>query len=217
MTGGTMRSVRRDAGRAGSPGAAAALMTLLLALLWVLEAFDQLVGGRLDYYGIRAGNPDGLPEIFVAPFLHASWEHLVSNSGPFFVLGFLVLLGGMARWLASSLISMVSSGLTAWLLTPPGTIIIGASGLIFGWLTYLVARSIWSRRPGQLAISVLILIVYGGMIFGVLPSDAGVSWQAHLGGAVGGVVAAFLLHRRGQRPLSPMPRPGPRSARHGSR
>jgi membrane associated rhomboid family serine protease len=115
---------------------------------------------------------------------------------PFFVLGFLVLLGGLARWLASSLISIATSGLTAWLLTPDNTIVLGASGLIFGWLTYLLARGIWSRRAGQVVIAILVLLVYGGLIFGVLPGAAGISWQAHLGGAVGGVLAAWLLHRR---------------------
>ncbi len=100
------------------PLGAALLMAGLLAGLWVLEFFDQLSGERLDNFGIHAQELDGLPEIFTAPFLHAGWDHLISNSVPFFVLGFLVLLGGMARWALSSLISIVASGLTAWLLTP---------------------------------------------------------------------------------------------------
>ena len=103
---------------------------------------------------------------------------------------------GAARWLLSSLICIVVSGLTAWLLTPGDVVIIGASGLIFGWLTYLLARGIWSRRAGQVIVAVLVLLVYGGLIFGVLPGQPGVSWQAHLGGAVAGVLAAWLLHRR---------------------
>ncbi len=187
------------------PLGAALLMAVLLAGLWVLEFFDQLSGERLDNLGIHAQELDGLPEIFTAPFLHAGWDHLISNSVPFFVLGFLVLLGGMARWLLSSLISIVSSGLTAWLLTPANTIIVGASGLIFGWLAYLLARGLWSRRPGQVALAVVVLLVYGGLIWGVFPGNAGVSWQAHLGGAGGGVFAAWLLHRRAasRRPVAP--------------
>jgi membrane associated rhomboid family serine protease len=93
-------------------------------------------------------------------------------------------------------VSVVSSGLTAWLLTPAGTIVLGASGLIFGWLTYLLVRGVWSRRPGQVALAVVVLLVYGGLLWGVLPGAAGISWQAHLGGAAGGVLAAWLLHRR---------------------
>jgi membrane associated rhomboid family serine protease len=91
--------------------------------------------------------------------------------------------------------------MAAWSLTPAHTIILGASGLIFGWLTYLLARGIWSRRPAQVVVAVLVLLVYGGLIWGVLPGAAGVSWQAHLGGAAGGVLAAWLLHRRASRQL----------------
>jgi membrane associated rhomboid family serine protease len=189
---------RRTTPRAGT---AALIMLGLLAWLWLLEVADTLAGNRLDNLGIHAQEIDGLPGIISAPFLHAGWDHLISNSVPFFVLGFLVLLGGLARWLLSSLISIISSGLAAWLLTPGQVIILGASGLIFGWLTYLLARGLWSRRPGQVAVAVLVLLFYGGLIFGVLPGQAGVSWQAHLGGAVGGVFAAWLLHRRSSRQL----------------
>lgn len=184
---------------ASRPGWAALVMLLLLVGLWVLEFLDQLSGNELDQFGIHAQEVDGLPEILTAPFLHAGWDHLISNSLPFYVLGFLVLLSGLARWLASSLIIIAVSGMTAWLLTPPNTIILGASGLIFGWLTYLLARGIWSRRPAQVVVAVLVLLVYGGLIWGILPSTAGISWQAHLGGAVGGVLAAWLLHRRASR------------------
>jgi membrane associated rhomboid family serine protease len=181
------------------PGWAALVMLLLLAGLWMLEFLDQLSGHQLDQLGIHAREVDGMPEIFTAPFLHAGWDHLLSNSLPFYILGFLVLLSGLARWLASSLIIIVISGVAAWSLTPAHTIILGASGLIFGWLTYLLARGIWSRRPAQVVVAALVLLVYGGLIWGIFPSGAGVSWQAHLGGAIGGVVAAWLLHRRSSR------------------
>lgn len=178
------------------PAGAALVMLALLAGLWLLELVDLLVGGALDGYGIEARELDGLPEIFTAPFLHAGFGHLLGNSVPFAVLGFLVLLGGTTRWLLSSLTSIVSSGLFAWLLTPAGTIVLGASGLVFGWLTHLVVRGVWSRRPAQVLVGLAVLLVYGGMIWGVLPGAAGISWQAHLGGAVGGVLAAWWLHRR---------------------
>ena len=181
------------------PGWAALVMLLLLAGLWMLEFLDQLSGHQLDQLGIHAREVDGMPDIFTAPFLHAGWDHLLSNSLPFYILGFLVLLSGLARWLASSLIIIVISGVAAWSLTPAHTIILGASGLIFGWLTYLLARGIWSRRPAQVVVAALVLLVYGGLIWGIFPSGAGISWQAHLGGAIGGVVAAWLLHRRSSR------------------
>jgi membrane associated rhomboid family serine protease len=185
------------------PGWAALIMLLLLAGMWMLELLDQLSGNQLDQLGIHAREVDGMPEILTAPFLHAGWDHLMSNSLPFLVLGFLVLLSGLARWLIASLIIIVISGLTAWFLTPANTIILGASGLIFGWLTYLLARGVWSRRPAQVVIAVLVLLVYGGLIWGVFPSGAGISWQAHLGGAIAGVLAAWLLHRRASRQAVP--------------
>ncbi len=183
------------------PGWAALIMLVMLGGMWILELLDQLSGNRLDQLGIHAREVDGMPEILTAPFLHAGWDHLMSNSLPFLVLGFLVLLSGLARWLVSSLIIIVISGMTAWLLTPVHTIILGASGLIFGWLTYLLARGLWSRRAAQVVIAVLVLLVYGGLIWGLLPGSAGISWQAHLGGAIGGVLAAWLLHRRASRQL----------------
>jgi membrane associated rhomboid family serine protease len=185
------------------PGWAALIMLLMLAGMWLLELLDQLSGNQLDQLGIHAREIDGMPEILTAPFLHAGWDHLMSNSLPFVVLGFLVLLSGLARWLVASLIIIVISGLTAWFLTPANTIILGASGLIFGWMTYLLARGLWSRRPAQVVIAVLVLLVYGGLIWGVFPSGAGISWQAHLGGAVAGVLAAWLLHRRASRQAVP--------------
>jgi membrane associated rhomboid family serine protease len=185
------------------PGWAALIMLLMLAGMWLLELLDQLSGNQLDQLGIHAREIDGMPEILTAPFLHAGWDHLISNSLPFVVLGFLVLLSGLARWLVASLIIIVISGLTAWFLTPANTIILGASGLIFGWMTYLLARGLWSRRPAQVVIAVLVLLVYGGLIWGVFPSGAGISWQAHLGGAVAGVLAAWLLHRRASRQAVP--------------
>jgi membrane associated rhomboid family serine protease len=177
-------------------GTAVVVMLIAVGALWFTELVDQLSGNRLDAYGIHARELDGLPEIYTAPMLHGGWDHLIANSGPFFVLGLIVLLGGAVRWVVATLVSVTVSGLTAWLLTPVNTIILGASGLIFGWLTYLLVRGLLTRRPAQVIIGVAVLVVYGGMIWGVLPGAAGISWQAHLGGAVGGILAAWLLHRR---------------------
>ncbi|WP_344803582.1 rhomboid family intramembrane serine protease [Microlunatus ginsengisoli] len=183
-------------------------MVIALGVLWLSELVDQLSGNQLDYYGIHARELDGLPEIYTAPLLHGGWEHLMANSGPFFVLGLLVLLGGALRWVVTTLISVTVSGLAAWVLTPIGTIVLGASGLIFGWLTYLLVRGILTRRPAQVIMGIAVLVVYGGMIWGVLPGAAGISWQAHLGGAAGGILAAWLLHRRRSSPAPTPGRPG---------
>lgn len=188
------------------PATAALIMAILLSGLWALEVVDQLSGNALDDYGIQARSLDGLAEVFTAPLLHAGWDHLVANSLPFFVLGLLVLLGGLVRWLLTTLVSVVASGISAWLLTPANTVVLGASGLIFGWLTYLIVRGFWSRNPRQIVVGLIVLLFYGGMIWGVLPTEAGVSWQAHLGGAIGGVAAAAWLHRSAVRAQATQPR-----------
>lgn len=186
---------RRDASRM-DPFAAGLLIVGLLAFMWLLEFYDQATNNSLNQFGIHARELDGLPEIFSAPFLHGSFEHLQGNSIPFLVLGFLTALGGFARWLKASLIIVISSGLVAWLLTPPNTIVLGASGVIMGWLTYVITRGFFDRRPGRILLGLAVLFFYGGLIWGVFPSQAGISWQAHLGGAIGGIIAAKVLHGR---------------------
>lgn len=180
------------------PLGAAIVMLAILAVMFGLEVYDQASPVELDTYGIEAQEPEGLPGIFSAPFLHAGYAHLWSNAVPLFVLGWLTLLGGLAQFLIASLGIIVASGLFAWALTfGDGTqYVIGASGLVFGLLTYLLARGIFNRNGKQILISVVVFVLYGTVLFGVLPTDSGVSWQAHLGGAIGGVVMAWLLSRR---------------------
>lgn len=178
------------------PLGAAIFMAALLGVLWLLEVIDQATNNSLDQFGIQAREVDGLPEIFTAPWLHAGWGHLAGNSLPFFVLGFLVLIGGFYKWIVATLVTIVTSGLAAWSLTPTDTLVLGASGIIFGWLTYLLARGVFARSVGQIAIALVVLFLYGGVLWGVFPGELGISWQAHLGGAIGGILAAWLLHRR---------------------
>ncbi|MFC6152854.1 rhomboid family intramembrane serine protease [Nocardioides yefusunii] len=167
-----------------------------VALLWLVELLDVLSGNQLDDDGIRPLDPDGLVGVLLAPFLHGSWAHLLSNTGPLLVLGFLVLLSGVGRWLQVMITVMVVSGLGTWVVGGAGTVHIGASGVVFGLLAYLLVRGWFARDLKQIAVGVLVFLVYGSLLWGVLPTQVGVSWQAHLFGAVGGVVAAWMLDRR---------------------
>ncbi len=185
--------------RMGVLGASFA-MALLVGGLWLLEAVDQASGNALDAYGITPRTDEGLLGVFVAPFLHGGWAHLAANTVPFFVLGVIVLIDGWRKWLAVTLWVVVVSGATVWLISPMGSVTLGASGVVFGWLTYLIARGFYTRAPGQIALGVVVFLFYGGMLWGVLPTDSFVSWQAHLGGAVGGVLAAS---RQRGRPVDP--------------
>ena len=171
-------------------------MALLVGVLWLLEVVDQASGNSLDQLGIDPRSGQGLYEIFTAPFLHLGWAHLAANTVPFFVLGVIVLLDGWRRWLTVTLIVVVVSGATVWLIAPAGSVTLGASGVVFGWLTYLMVRGLYTRAPGQIALGVVLLLFYGGLLLGVLPTDTAVSWQAHLVGAIGGLLAASRLRRR---------------------
>ena len=171
-------------------------MAVVVGVLWVLELVDVVTFGALDTFGVSPRRLDELPQVYTAPFLHFGWEHLASNTLPLFVLGFLALLEGVRRWLASAWASVTASGLTAWLISPEGTVTAGASGLVFGWLTYVLARGLFSGSLRQVLVAVVVFLLYGGVLWGVLPTQPGVSWQAHLGGAVGGLVAAWWIHAR---------------------
>ena len=168
----------------------------ILAVMWALELLDAVTLNALDSFGIQPRQLSELPNILWAPLLHFGWPHLISNSVPFLVLGVLTYLSGTGRFVATTLISAIVSGLTAWLLAPPGSITAGASGVIFGYLTYLLVRGFYTRKIGQILLAVVVFAIYGTVLLGVLPGAPGVSWQAHLGGAIGGVVAAWQLHRR---------------------
>lgn len=171
----------------------------ITALLYVIEAIDAATGHRMDDEGIEPRHASGLVGVLVSPFLHADWNHLFSNTVPGVVLGFLVLLTGRFLWV--TLIVWFTSGTGVWLFGAPGTVTIGASGIIFGWLAFILVRGIFSRVIWQIALGVVVLITYGGVLWGALPGTPGISWQAHAFGAVGGVLAAwyFGVREREQR------------------
>jgi membrane associated rhomboid family serine protease len=172
------------------------LVAGMAALMWLVEVVDQVAGGRLDRNGIEPRELDGLDGIVWAPFLHGGFDHLIGNTIPFLLLGFAVALGGVARVILVTAIVAVVGGLGTWLIAPANTVHIGASGIVFGYAAYLVARGVFSRSVAQIALGVVVLVVWGATLLqGLVPED-GISWQGHLFGAVGGVVAARFLHRR---------------------
>ena len=169
----------------------------VLALMWVLEIVDSGLGGRLDAYGIRPRTLDGLEGIPLSPFLHAGFDHLLSNSVVLAVLGVVAYAAvSLGRFLALIAITTLSSGLGAWAFGTPGTVVVGASGVIFGLLGFLLLRGFAERSPGAITVTVMMLLIYGGTISGVLPGVPYVSWQAHLFGFLGGAAAAFWLRQR---------------------
>jgi membrane associated rhomboid family serine protease len=166
-------------------------------LMWVVEFFDLIVfRGKLDYFGIIPGSVIGLRGILFAPFLHGNFVHLAANTIPFITLGWLIMLRETSDFFIVSAISMVVSGLGVWLFAPPNSIHIGASGVVFGYLGYLLFRGYFQRSLGSILLSLFVGSLYGSMIWGVFPNQIGISWQGHLFGFIGGAIAARFLTQK---------------------
>jgi membrane associated rhomboid family serine protease len=171
----------------------------MAAVMWVVEIADQVADGRLDANGIEPRDVDGLDGIVWAPFLHGGFDHLIGNTIPFLLLGFAIAVGGLARVATVTVIVALVGGFGTWLIAPSNTVHIGASGIVFGYASYLVARGAYSRSVRQIALGVAVLAVWGTTLLqGLVPED-GISWQGHLFGAIGGILAARMLHRRAVR------------------
>lgn len=166
-----------------------------VALLYVVEGVDTVLGHRLDLHGIWPREADEWDGILWAPLLHAGWDHVTANAVPFLVLGLLTTAGGMGQFVGVTAIIWLFSGFGTFLLGQPGTIHVGASGVVFGFLTFVLVRGLFVRSLPQIVIAVVVFAVYGSVLWGVLPNQPGISWEGHLCGAVGGVVAAWLVGR----------------------
>jgi membrane associated rhomboid family serine protease len=171
------------------------LVGAMLAVMWVLEVIDLLPGTNFDRLGIRPRTVRGLVGIPLAPFLHSGLSHLVANTLPFVLLGAFIALGDAKRFVEVTVIVALTSGLGTWLFAAPGTIHLGASGLVFGYLTYLVTRGFFAAKPLWILGGLAVLAFYGGILWGLLPRP-GISFTGHLFGAAGGVIAAWYVHGR---------------------
>jgi membrane associated rhomboid family serine protease len=167
-----------------------------VAFMWLIELVDILVFRQaLNIYGILPRQIIGLRGIVFAPFLHGGLGHLIANSLPFLILGWFVMLQETSDFFVVTGITMLVSGIGVWLFGSPG-LHIGASGVIFGYLGFLLLRGYFKRNIPSILLSLIVGVLYGSTIWGVLPLQQGISWEGHLFGFIGGVVAARLLTRR---------------------
>jgi membrane associated rhomboid family serine protease len=164
--------------------------------MWAVFLVTALSGGSLLSLGVIPRTAIGLRGILFAPFLHGSLAHIVANSVPFFLLGWLVMLRDSGHFLPVTLFAMLGSGFAAWLFGAPGSVHVGASGVIFGYLGFLILAGWYERSMASILLSLLVVVLWGGMVIGVLPGQNGISWQAHLGGFIGGVLAARMFRVR---------------------
>ncbi len=168
----------------------------LVAVMWVVEIVDQLDDRRLEAHGIQPHKLDGLVGVLTAPFLHAGFGHLIGNTIPLLILGAVIALSGLVRFLEATAIIIVLGGLGTWLIAPTGTDHIGASGLVFGYATYLIGRGVFSHRMGHVLVGLGVVALYGATLLVALTPRDGISWQGHLCGGLAGLVAAWWIDGR---------------------
>ncbi len=184
----------------------------IVSIMWILEAINSLDANRISKSdGIYARNLDHIWAIFTAPFLHFSFQHLIANTVPFIFMGVIIAMQGARRLVAVTLIVIVVGGVGTWLIAPSGTDTAGASGVVFGYATYLLARGFFNRSVFELLTGLVVGVVWGGALLSSIVPHYGISWQGHACGALGGVIAAYLLrHARtakpGSGPMSPLDR-----------
>jgi membrane associated rhomboid family serine protease len=185
---------------------AVVVMAGFLALIWALQVFNWADGYRLDGdFGILPQHLSRLPDIFTAPFLHVSWQHIEGNSLPLFVLGVLAAYRSIARFLLVSLIVVVTSGMAVWLFQSSNELTVGASGIVFGYFGYVLVRGFLDRNLIDIGVGAVAGVVYWTILQVALPGTPGVSWIGHLGGLVGGIIAAWVV--RSRTPIARRPRP----------
>jgi membrane associated rhomboid family serine protease len=182
------------------------LLVAILALMWIVEVINTLDSNGLDSDGIYGRRVSHLWGILTAPFIHASFAHLISNTIPFVFMGLIIALLGAARLALVTGIVIVVGGLGTWLVAPSNIPTIGASGVVFGYAAYLFARGFFNRSVLEVLIGVVVGVIWGGALLASLVPHNGISWQGHLFGLAGGIVAAALLRRE---------RPAPRVGRSG--
>ena len=160
-------------------------------IFWAVELASLLVGRQLVTWGIFPRTIGGLIGIPLSPFIHASVSHVVLNTIPFVVLGGILALRGLTTFLKISFLIVLLGGLGVWIFGR-SSYHVGASGLIFGYFGYLVARGWYDRKIGSIIIALVTLFLYGGILWGLLPTFYRVSWEGHLFGLLAGILGARL-------------------------
>lgn len=165
-------------------------LTATVGATWTAFVVNGIAGGALMQYGVIPRTLTGLRGILFAPFLHANMQHLIANTIPFLAMGWLVMLRDARHFLPVTLFAMLGSGLMAWLLGAPGSVHIGASGVVFGYFGFLLLGGWYARSFMSISLSILVAVLWGGLVLGIAPGQVGISWQSHLGGFIAGVLAA---------------------------
>lgn len=173
------------------------IIAFMLAIMWFLEIVDVLfLDQAMNGLGLLPRSQSGLWGIFLMPFLHAGMEHLLANTFPLLVLGGFIVWRRIADFISVTIGTTLLVGIIIWLLGSSNAVYIGASGLVFGYFGFLLFRGFFERSFHSLSVALLVVILYGGLILGVVPRNNGISWEAHLFGFLSGALCARILARR---------------------
>jgi membrane associated rhomboid family serine protease len=184
------------------------LLAVIVALMWIVEIINTIDSNKLDQDGIYGRSFGHLWGILTAPFIHASFAHLIGNTIPFVFMGLIIALRGARRLALVTAIVIVLGGLGTWLISPAGVPTVGASGLVFGYATYLLARGFFDRSLLETLTGLIVGVIWGGALLASIVPHYGVSWQGHVCGSIAGVVAAWFLRRNRTRTKSAAPGSG---------
>jgi membrane associated rhomboid family serine protease len=195
----TSSSASTPGRRGQSRSSGFALLLAIVSVMWLVEIINSLDNNQLDNDGLYARNFDRLWGILTFPFIHASFTHLFDNTIPFVFLGAIIALRGAARLGFITAFVIVVGGLGTWLISPAFPPTVGASGVVFGYAAYLLARGFFDRRLWEVAVGAIVAVVWGVALISSLVPHNGVSWQAHLCGGIAGILAAWILSTRDRR------------------
>lgn len=172
------------------------IIGVLTFFLVAVQVINMLTGQSLGAFGIEPRDLTGLGGIIFSPFIHGSFQHLFSNIFAFVIMGGLIIWQSVEQFFKISIFIMFTSGLLVWGFGPEQVLIVGASGVIFGYFGYLLSRAFINKDPTSILIAVLVGLSYGSIIFGILPGAPGVSWQSHLAGLICGIFAAWIWRKK---------------------
>jgi membrane associated rhomboid family serine protease len=185
------------------------VMVGFLALLWILQLANVADHSDLTTeFAIRPRSVSSLPDILTAPFFHFSFTHIESNSGPLFIFGFLAAYRGVVRFLGLTVLVIIVSGMASWLFAPSNSIGAGASGVVFGYLGYVLVKGLFDRHVIDIIIGAVMALCFAYQ-FTVLLPHAGIGWQDHIGGLVAGVAGGWIFR---DRRLASRPKAAPKPA-----
>ncbi len=166
---------------------------LFVLLMWIVHFYRVAAGAEFYGYGIFPRTLSGAKGILFAPFIHGDFGHLLSNTVPMLVLGFIIFSFYKRVAFVSFLLIFLLTGFSVWLFASSRAYHIGASGVVYGLLSFVFWNGIFRRNVKAIVLSLVVLVLYSGYFFGVLPDQEGISWESHLFGGIVGIIISFVF------------------------